>query len=173
MEPVIVVTHGRPLHVVARQLEGGTATTDTIALGYFVGDHLIARGVIAASALDTLQEVLREPVTLALAADEDDAGNIDARVCIVVRLESSGTRDGVETSEPWRASVPAPPFETDPSTPDPRSLALVPLGDVVRSAQNRTHDSLAGDVRDMLANLLHGRSRSAVDQAIDDLLNSL
>ncbi|MCI0434772.1 MAG: hypothetical protein L0271_14195 [Gemmatimonadetes bacterium] len=173
MEPVIVVTHGRPLRVTAREFDQSPVTPNTVALGYFVGDNLIARGVVANSAVDTLQALLREPVMLALAADEDEAGNIDARVCIVVRIDPSTTADSEPDEEPWRASVPAPPFESAESGETQRGLALIPLGDVVRSASNRTHDELAGDVREMLANLLHGRSRDAVEQAIDDLLNSI
>ncbi len=174
MEPVIVVTHARPLRLEARQLEQPQGSPpETVALGYYVGDHLIARGLVAASAVGTLRSLLSDPVTLALAADEDDEGNIDARVCIVVQLERPPAEDA-EPAEPWRESVPSPPFESsDPPPPDQGGLALVPLGEVVRSARNRTHEHLAGDVRDMLSNLLDGRARDAVQRAIDDLLSSI
>jgi hypothetical protein len=52
-------------------------------------------------------------------------------------------------------------------------LALLPIGNAVRGARHRNHPDVAGDAREMLANLLAGRSYDAVSRAIDDLLNSI
>jgi hypothetical protein len=175
MEPLVVVTHGTPVNLTARPIDApGDPPPETIALGFFIGDHVIARGVVAESALPTINALLADPVTVALAATEDDDGNIDARVCLVVRV----TREGEEgPDEPWRESVPAPPFESEGSSSsgdaEQGGLALVPLGNVVRASANRRHEDLASDVREMLSNLLTGRTQDAVNKAIDDLLDSL
>ena len=89
--------------------------------------------------------------------------------------------DEEEPDEPWKASVPAPPFETESSSSyedddeedDQARLALLPIGNVVRGAGDRHHEDVAADAREMLQNLLAGRARGAVDKAIDDLLDSL
>jgi hypothetical protein len=52
-------------------------------------------------------------------------------------------------------------------------MALLPIGHAVRGASHRNHADVAGDVREMLTNLLTGQSRDAVARAIDDLLGSL
>jgi hypothetical protein len=45
---------------------------------------------------------------------------------------------------------------------------------VVRSARQRNHPGdVAGDAREMLENLLLGRARDAVSEAIEDLLRGL
>ncbi|MGH7503721.1 MAG: hypothetical protein ACREL7_18500 [Longimicrobiales bacterium] len=173
MEPLVVVTHATPVHLRARPLESNEQLPpETVALAFLVGDHVIARGVVAEPALPTINALLATPVTVALAATEDDDGNIEARVCIVVRV--SRQEDEVP-EEPWRESIPAPPFEAEESEnrPGEDGLALVPLGNVVRASGNRHHEDLAGDAREMLTNLLTGRSQDAVRKAIDDLLDSL
>jgi hypothetical protein len=176
MEPLVVVTHAMPVNLSARPIDAlAEAPPETVALGFFLGDHVIARGVVAESALPTINALLADPVTVALAATEDDNGNIEARVCIVVRVTRDEEADVPE--EPWRESVPAPPFESEngeSSAGDGEGgLALVPLGNVVRSSTNRHHEDLAGDAREMLANLLTGGAHDAVSKAIDDLLDNL
>jgi len=118
---------------------------------------------------------------LALAAKDDGDGNIEGRVCLVLPIpgdededgETEGASDG--PAEPWKASVPGPDWESESrSAPgSDQDLALLPIGNVVRSAANRNHEDLAADAREMLANLLAGNVRDAVDKAIDDLLGSL
>jgi hypothetical protein len=78
-------------------------------------------------------------------------------------------------AEPWKTSVPAPSWESAEAAPSgsDQDLALLPIGNVVRSASNRNHEDLAADAREMLANLLAGNARDAVDKAIDDLLGNL
>jgi hypothetical protein len=112
----------------------------------------------------------------ALAATEDDEHNIEARVCLVLPFDGEEEEREASDNEPWRASVPAPPGEEGygvRAEEDGPRLALLPIGHVVRPARDRRHDELAPDVRDMLANLLAGRARDAVNKAIDDLLDSL
>jgi hypothetical protein len=175
MEPLVVVTHATPVNLTARPIDAlGEPPPDTVALGFFIGDNVIARGVVAESALPTINALLSDPVTVALAATEDDDGNIDARVCLVVRVTRDEAGDDAP-EEPWRESVPAPPFESSEGGGEPEQggLALVPLGNVVRASVNRNHEDLASDVREMLANLLNGRTQDAVSKAIDDLLDSI
>jgi hypothetical protein len=121
---------------------------------------------------------------VALAAREDDDGNIDGRICLVLPVEPDAGEDEPQ-EEPWKSSVPEPPAEIEsgyadgsmagPSdSEDGPQFALLPIGNVVRPVQDRHHpDELAHDVKEMLENLLDGGGRDAVQKAIDDLLNSI
>jgi hypothetical protein len=175
LEQLIVVTHPDPVVLEARPIADVETTSDSVALGYYHDGHVLARGVVANEALDAIQGLLSEPVSLALAATEDDAGNIDARVCLVLPVDpddSDASDEGPD--EPWRASVPGPPGNLGAGDYDERPrLALLPIGHAVRGASHRNHVDVAGDVREMLTNLLTGQSRDAVARAIDDLLGSL
>jgi hypothetical protein len=179
VEQLIVVTHPTPIEVDARALEHEAVPDGSVGLAYFHGERLIARGIVTEDALVAIRSLLHEPVSLALAASEDDGGNIDARVCLVLPLDSEalrGAESDEEPDEPWRASVPeVPSFEdTLEGEEKPPHLALLPIGNVVRSARQRNHPGdVAGDAREMLENLLLGRARDAVSEAIEDLLRGL
>ncbi|HSJ25923.1 MAG TPA: hypothetical protein VK929_14700 [Longimicrobiales bacterium] len=175
MEQLIVVTHPQPVVLEARPMDGVDTPADSIALGYYYEGHVLARGVVATEAVDAIHGLLREPVSVALAATEDEEGNIEARVCLVLPVEpdEDGDTDDEADSEPWRASVPPPPTEVDADAEDRPKLALLPIGNAVRGAGNRNHEDVAADAREMLRNLLEGRGQDAVSRAIDDLLNSL
>lgn len=173
----IVVTHTDPLSLRLRLIEHEGTPDGQAAVAYLHGDHVVARGVITEDALPALRSLLESPVNLALAVKADAAGNIDGRICLVLPIgEGPGGEDGDADgpAEPWKDSVPAPSFEKEEAEPDPRgSLALLPIGNVVRSAAHRKHADLSADAREMLVNLLSGGGRDAVSRAIDDLLGSL
>ena len=187
MDELIVVTHPEPLVIEARPLEAAPPVdSDDVALAYYHDGNLIARGFVAPEAVKAIRGILTSPVSVALAASEDDNGNIEARFCLVLpvdpdKLPVDDDEEGPE--EPWRESVPlVPDFETvfdataiDASEDGDRPrMALLPIGNIVRNARERRHpDDVARDLRDMLLNLLEGRSSDAVAKAIDDLLNSL
>jgi hypothetical protein len=180
VDQLVVVTHPEPLNVEARTVDHEALPEGTIALGYYHEGHLIARGIVAPEAIDAIQTLLAAPVSLALAATEDDGGNIEARVCLVLPMDpSQAQEEEKEADEPWKVSVPAPPSEVDSSysgegDDEQPHLALLPIGNVVRSANDRNHpDEVAADVKEMLDNLLAGRGQDAVSKAIDDLLSSL
>lgn len=180
MEPLVVVTHPDPISLTARQVDHDSTPDGSVALGYFFDGHLLARGVVAGEAVEAIQGLLAEPVSLALAATEDDEHNIDARVCLVLPFDGDDedAEEAAPDPEPWKASVPVPPGEESyggggTEGGDGPRLALLPIGNVVRPARDRRHEELAPDVRDMLDNLMAGRARDAVAKAIDDLLDSL
>jgi hypothetical protein len=173
---VIIVTHGTPLFLRIERIAHKGTPAGQAAVAWLHEGTLVARGLLPEDALPALQSLLQHPVALALAAKEDGSGNIDGRVCLVlpVRGEDVGGDDD-DAAEPWKSSVPAPAWESQ-AAPGPEQhgdLALLPIGNVVRSAANRNHADVAGDAREMLANLLTGQARDAVDKAIDDLLGSL
>ncbi|HEX6135116.1 MAG TPA: hypothetical protein VFZ24_14200 [Longimicrobiales bacterium] len=174
MEQLVVVTHPDPVVLEARPIEDVTTPDGSVALGYYYDGHVLARGVVANDALDAIHGLLRTPVSVALAATEDENGNIDARVCLVLPVEP-GEAGGMdeEPDEPWRASVPRPPTELSEEPEDRPRLALLPIGNAVRGANHRNHPDVAGDAKEMLSNLLTGRSQDAINRAIDDLLDSL
>lgn len=180
MDQLFFVTHPEPLLLEARPIEHGTTPKDSVALGYFHEGHILARGLVSRDALDAINGLLANPVSLALAAAEDEDGNIDARVCLVLPVNADGLEPSAadEADEPWKASVPPPPpevengYSPDESRAVPK-LALLPIGTVVRGARQRNHADVVSDAREMLDNLLAGRSSDAVQQAIDDLLDSI
>ena len=174
MDPFIVVTHPTPLRVEARPVDHDDVPDGHVALGYYADDRLLARGIVPPHAIGPLTDLLREPVTLALAAIQDDDGNIDGRVCVVLPFPPE--QDTADQDEPWKSSIPSPPpgIETNSGTSaESPHLALLPLGNVVRSASHRHHPDVVSDLREMLDNLLAGRGRDAVARAIDDLLDSI
>jgi hypothetical protein len=178
MDHLVVVPHPTPIALEARTLQHHAVPEGAVGLGYYHGGLLIARSVVAASALETIRSLLAVPVSVALAAREDDGGNIDGRICLVLPVDAN--EDEEEAAEPWRASVPPPPAEVDEegaaARPDAEEaqFALLPIGNVVRTAADRRHpEDVAGDAKEMLDALLAGGGRDAVRKAIDDLLNNL
>ena len=193
MEELIVVTHPKPVRLDARPLDSEGAETDgNIALAYYHDGHLLARGYVAPEALAAIRGILSNPVSVALAATEDDSGNIDARFCLVLPVDPDkfpADDEDEEPAEPWRSSIPSVPTfsstfeaagpaatagEEEGEAGDRPRVALLPIGNVVRNASERHHpDDVARDLHDMLVNLMEGRARDAVSKAIDDLLNSI
>jgi hypothetical protein len=175
LEQLVVVTHPDPVVLEARAIEDVSTPRGSVALGYYHDGHVLARGVVADDALDAIHGLLRAPVSVALAATEDDSGNIEARVCLVLPVEPDEITgdESDEPDEPWKASVPRPPGEAGGDYDDRPKLALLPIGNAVRGATHRNHPDVAGDAREMLSNLLAGRGHDAVARAIDDLLDSL
>lgn len=179
MDELVVVTYPQPLPIEIRPVENGTVPDGAVGLSYYFRGNLIARGIIAEDAVPAVERLLRDPVPVALAASEDKDGNIDGRVCLVLPMKSDGT-GGAEDAEPWKASVPVPPWESGGGDTavggeegEDAQVALLPIGNVIRNARDRHHPDVAGDAREMLENLLSGQARDAVSKAIDDLLDSL
>jgi hypothetical protein len=183
MDHLVVVPHPKPIALEARSLRHTAIPEGAVGLGYYYDGHLIARSVVAAGALETIRSLLAVPVSVALAAREDEDGNIDGRICLVLPVDEDQDADDGETeSEPWRASVPTPPTEVDGaaagaggqgSDGEPQ-FALLPIGNVVRPAADRHHpDDVAHDAKEMLDNLLNGGGHDAVQRAIEDLLRSI
>lgn len=191
MDHLVVVPHPVPIALEARSIRHNAVPEGAVGLGYYYDGRLIARSVVAVGALDTIQSLLAEPVSVALAAREDEEGNIDGRICLVLPVEEDG-EEGGEDGEAWRESVPVPPPEVesgygggpgagagsvegeeeeDGSSP---RFALLPIGNVVRPAVDRRHpDDVAVDAKEMLEILLSGGGKDAVQKAIDDLLGSI
>jgi hypothetical protein len=184
MDHLVVVPHPNPIALEARSIRHSAVPEGAVGLGYYYDDRLIARSVVAASALDTIQSLLSTPVSVALAAREDGSGNIDGRICLVLPVDPDAVEGESEVSdaEPWKESIPAPPPEIEAGyggeggsdDEEGPQFALLPIGNVVRAADDRHHpDDVAHDVKEMLENLLQGGARDAVQKAIDDLLNSI
>lgn len=190
MDELIVVTHPDPVQIEARPLETESQAEGNVALAYYYDGHLLARGFVAPEAVSAIQGILSSPVSVALAATEDQSGNIDARFCLVLPVDPEKFAEDEEEGpdEAWRSSVPAVPDLTssfdeaddgedgdeDEDEDEKARVALLPIGNVVRSAQERRHpDNVARDLHEMLLNLMEGRARDAVAKAIDDLLSSL
>ena len=187
MHPVVVVTYPHALDLEVEQLDHSTAPENSTALAYYFRGGLIARGVVSDDAVESIQTLVNDPVHLALAAQEDERGNIDGRLCLVLPVELGKELmkdEESEPEEPWKASVPAPPSEIDSygskkkDEPEAENgqpqIALLPIGNIVRSNEARNHpDDVAADAREMLANLLAGQGRDSVRKAIDDLLDSI
>ena len=183
MEHSVVVTHPNPVALEARPLRHDTVPEGAVALGYYHDGRLVARGIVSPDAVEAIHGLLAKPVSIALAAAEDDHGNIDARVCVVLPIDPEilHSEQDEEPQEPWKASLPVLPegieavADREPATEDGQpKLALLPIGNVVRGKDDRRHpDSIVADAREMLDNLVSGQARDAVQKAIDDLLRGL
>lgn len=185
MDQLYVVTHPEPIVLDVQAVDHEAVPDGAIALAYYHRGNLLARGVVSPEAVEAIRGLLRQPVSLALAATEDDHGNIDARVCLVLPVDATAEAEvDDEPEEPWKASVPSPPPEVESSyneeggdgegDEDRPRLALLPIGNVVRGVKHRKHgEDVAADAREMLDNLLAGRAQDAVSRTIDDLLDSL
>ena len=188
MHPVVVVTYPHALELEVEQLDHATVPENSTALAYYFRGGLIARGIVTDDAVESIQSLVSDPVHLALAAQEDERGNIDGRLCLVLPVELGKQlmkEEESEPEEPWKASVPAPPSEIDSygskkkeseeeSESGHPQIALLPIGNIVRSNEARNFpDDVAADAREMLANLLAGQGQDAVRRAIDDLLDSI
>ncbi len=182
VDQLVVVTYPEPLRIETRPIEHYSVPEGAVGLGYYHDGHLIARGVVAPDSVDAIKGLLDEPISLALAATEDDEGNIDARVCLVLPMDGVGQDEEEEDeAEPWKASVPKPPMELEgegeeedeEGSEEPR-VALLPIGNVVRSVGDRNHpEEVEVDVWEMLENLVKGKAEDAAQKAIDDLLRSI
>jgi hypothetical protein len=184
VDELVVVTHPEPIRLEARPIEHESVPAGEVALAYYHQGRLLARGVVSPEAVKAINGILTDPVSVALAATEDEDGNIDARFCLVLPVDPDKwpSDDDEAPEEPWRSSVPAAPslgseFDANPSDENdeesPR-VALLPIGNVVRNARDRHHPaSIAKDLREMLVNLMEGKASDAVEKAIDDLLRSL
>jgi hypothetical protein len=185
VDELIVVTHPEPIRLEARPIEHEAVPEGEVALAYYHEGRLLARGAVSPEAVKAINGILNEPVSVALAATEDEQGNIDARFCLVLPVDPDKWPREEEDApeEPWRSSLPTTPsfeseFEEDgeerEDEDDPPRVALLPIGNVVRNARDRHHpDSVAHDLREMLLNLMEGKASDAVEKAIDDLLRSL
>lgn len=185
MDPLIVVTYPDTVELEAKPIDHDSVPEDGLAVGYYLDDALIARSVVARESMDAIHNILSFPVSLALAATEDEQGNIDGRVCLILPIEAGeASLEAEEEDEPWKASVPEPPPEIEQGyddgyagaedEDDEERMVLLPIGNVVRPAHDRHHpDDAADDAREMLENLLTGKARDAVAKAIDDLLDSI
>lgn len=184
MEHLVVITHPDPIDLEIRALRQ-PSSDGAVALGYYHEGHLVARGVVAPDAVEAIRGLLARPVSVALAAAEDDDGNIEARVCLVLPIDPDALPleeedEDSDPEEPWKASVPLLPdgIETSSGSENESGhrpkLALLPIGNVVRGRKERRHpENVAADAREMLDNLVAGRAQDAVRKAIDDLLKSL
>lgn len=187
MQPVVVVTYPHPLNLEVERMEQAAMPEHTTGLAYYFRGGLIARGVVSDDAVESIQTLVNDPVHIALAAQVDDRGNIDGRLCLVLPVELGKQlmkEEEPEPEEPWKVSVPAPPAEIDSygskkggeseTESGSPQIALLPIGNIVRSSEARNHpDDVSADAREMLANLLAGQGQDSVRKAIDDLLDSI
>ena len=185
MDHLVVVPHPVPIALEARSIRHSAVPEGAVGLGYYYDGRLIARSVVAAGALDTIHSLLATPVSVALAAREDEDGNIDGRICLVLPVDADaeeGEDEGEGAGEDWRTSIPTPPPEVESGygssgggeDEDSPRFALLPIGNVVRPAVDRRHpDDVAHDAKEMLDNLLAGGGTDSVQKAIEDLLRSI
>jgi hypothetical protein len=183
LDQLVVVTHPDPLRIEARELEHDVTPDGAVALGYYYNGHIVARGIVTPDAVEAIRGLLNDPISVALAATEDEDGNIEARICLVLPFDPTRAEEDPDepADEPWRSSVPAPPPDiglsydgaAEAGDDDRPRLALLPIGNVVRGARERRHPDVVGDAREMLDNLVNGRARDAVNKVIDDLLDSI
>src|SRR5690554_3432743 len=100
MDHLVVVPHPTPIALEARSIRHSSVPEGAVGLGYYYDDRLIARSVVASTALETIHALLSNPVSVALAAREDKEGNIDGRICLVLPVEADGESEADEIAGP-------------------------------------------------------------------------
>lgn len=186
--PSVLVATSTSIQVRVEPVEDDRTPAGSVCLGTFIGERLVGRRVAPSEALDELREfhLFDEPVRLGLVAYEASPG-LQCRLLALLPVERfplSEEAEGEEEhdSEPWKASVPPPSFESEEERPTPpdgvlpglEDGAAVPvyLGNIVRLSKDRKHpEDLAAEASDVLMTVLNGTVSEVVDRLLEDLLS--
>jgi hypothetical protein len=185
--PSVLVATSTPVQVRVEPVADERTPDGSVCLGTYIGERLVGRRVAPTEALDELREfhLFDEPVHLGLVAFEESPG-LQCRLLALLPADrfpvvEEGEDEEEEDSEPWRASVPAPAFESEreqargegDETPSLEDGAAVPvyLGNIVRLSRDRKHpEDLAAEASDVLMTVLTGAVSEVVDRVLEDLL---
>jgi hypothetical protein len=160
--------------------------SDLIPMAFYVDANTNPsfRALLPPDTLQTIQEMLSEPVTLGVLAEEpeDSSHEIRAMVGLAVpidRQELIESADDEEEGEdePWRASVGEPEAWRGDSAPDfdeagHPPTALLAFAPLVRIKRNFP-DNFGEELADLLESALSGSTRSVLEARIDRLLGDL
>lgn len=160
--------------------------TDLVPMAFYVGanENPSFRAILPPETLEALRDILDEPVTLGLLAEEpeDDSQEIRAMVGLAVPLDGHPELlDGLEDddegeSEPWRESVGDPDAWRGESTydsadPSPRT-ALLAFAPLIRIKRHFPED-FGEELADLLESALSGSTRPALEARVDQLLDEI
>ncbi len=162
--------------------------SDLVPMAFFVdsNENPSFRALLPTDTLGTLHEMLDEPVTLGVLAEEpeDENEEIRAMVGLAVPIDRQnlmggnlGGDDEEEADEPWRASAgsseawrgDADPESVDPANPATAILAFAPLIRLKRQFP----DDFGEELADLLESALAGSTRPAGQARVDKLLDDL
>ncbi|HYD54852.1 MAG TPA: hypothetical protein VEA99_19615 [Gemmatimonadaceae bacterium] len=121
-----------------------------------------------------------------MAAVHEEEGGLRGLLSALVPAELverwAREHEQAEADEPWKASAPQPPaFELQTTYEDEagdgeraQAMVPIPLGIIVRFAENRRHpDDVVKEAADLVASVLGGFGVDAKQKRIDDLLGGL
>ncbi len=159
--------------------------SDLIPMAFYVDTNVNPsfRALLPPDTIQTIQDMLSEPVTLGVLAEEpeDSAEEIRAMVGLAVPIDRQELIEAADEDEredePWRASAGEPEAwrgESAPSFDEPTGaptalLAFAPLVRIKRSFPDNFGEELA----DLLESALAGSTRPALEARIDRMLDDL
>lgn len=158
--------------------------SELIPVAFFVEENIRPsfRAFLPEETLTALDEMLSEPVTLGVLAEEpeDESGEIRAMVGLAVpidreRLAEQFLTDEDEEAEPWRdgaGSDEAWRGDSAADEPDHPATALLAFAPLVRLRRNFP-DDFGEELADLLESALAGSTRPANEARIDRLLDEL
>jgi hypothetical protein len=160
--------------------------SELIPMAFFVEANLRPsfRAFLPMETLGALKEMLNEPVTLGVLAEEpeEEGDEVHAMVGLAVpidrqRLIEQISGDG-EESEPWRSDAPSDDAWRGDADDDTGidgvrpSTALLAFAPVVRLQRNFP-DDFAAELADLLESALSGATRPANEARVDRFLGGL
>ncbi len=174
-----------PIVIRVRQIEDRRAPEGTVCLGTFIDERLVARCVVPPELHETLERhhVFGVPVRLVLSAREGPPG-LQCQLFALAPLPPEAVRDADaegedEPEEPWAQSLPGARYEAAVQGEEggeiraEEPIAVIPLGQIVRFAQDRRHPgNLSLEAADVLGRIVQGRVVEVVDRVLEDILRN-
>ena len=174
-----------PIVIRVAPIQDERAPAGTVCLGTFIDQRLVARCVVPPELHETLERhhVFGVPVRLVLSAREGPPG-LQCQLFALAPLPPEAVRDAEaegedEPDEPWADSLPGARYEAATRTGEggegrgEEPIAVIPLGQIVRFAQDRLHpDSLSLEAADVLGRIVQGKVVEVVDKVLEDILRS-
>jgi hypothetical protein len=160
--------------------------SDLVPMAFYVDANTNPsfRALLPPDTLETIQDMLSEPVTLGVLAEEpeDSSQEVRAMVGLAVPIDrqelfEAADEDEEGEDEPWRASVGEPEAWRGDSTPEPDPgahppTALLAFAPLVRIKRNFP-DNFGEELADLLESALSGSTRPALEARIDRMLDDL
>lgn len=176
--PVVLAGTETPVGIRVVPIADDRAPDGTICLGTYIDERLVARCVVPPALHERLEAhaVFGTPVRLVLSAREAPPG-LQCQLFALTPLPPGALEDDEddEDQEPWSTSVPSSNYEREVEAQEAQAagspVAVIPLGQIVRFAQDRRHpNDLALEAADVLGRIVQGRVVEVVDKVLEGLL---
>ena len=171
--PAAIAATEEPVELKVGLIEDDRVPSGMVCMGTYRNGRLVARSVLAPEAWAQIQEngFFDQPLQVVLVGRVAPPG----LQCQLFAMVPMPEEELDEADEPWAASVPSSSYEasveSDAAGGEEPRVAPIPLGNIVRYAQDRVHpDSLPLETADVLRRIIEGGASEVVDRALADLL---